>query len=141
VKLILLCIGATLAIDWGPFHDGDSWRAWSTGMILVAAMAIQNAAHRIHLGATPPSTLMTGNTTQVMIDLADCIHGIPADKRAPTLRRLQQMSKAIGCFAAGALTAALLFGIAKMWCFVIPPAVAALGRFAAHSMSRDTATA
>jgi hypothetical protein len=75
-----------------------------------------------------------------MIDLADCIHGIPADKREATLRRLQQMSKAIGCFAMGALLAALLFGVAKMWCFVVPPAVAALGRFAAQSMARRAST-
>jgi uncharacterized membrane protein YoaK (UPF0700 family) len=141
VKLILLCVGATLAIYWGPFENGDSWRAWITGMVLVAAMAIQNAAHRIHLGATPPSTLMTGNTTQVMIDVADYIHGIPADQRGSTLRRLQQMSRAIACFATGALAAALFFGAAKMWCFVVPPAVAALGRLVAHSMSREAASA
>jgi len=29
-------------------------------MVLIAAMAMQNAAHRIHLGSAPPSTLMTG---------------------------------------------------------------------------------
>jgi uncharacterized membrane protein YoaK (UPF0700 family) len=139
VKLILLSLGATLAIYWGPFQNSDSLHAWLTGMVLVAAMAIQNAAHRIHLGATPPSTLMTGNTTQVMIDLADYLHGIPADKRGPTLRRLQQMTKAIACFATGALAAALLFGAAKMWCFVVPPAVAAFGGLVAHSMSRDAA--
>jgi uncharacterized membrane protein YoaK (UPF0700 family) len=67
LKLILLVIGAALAIWWGPFTNGDAWTAWLTGMVLVAAMAIQNAAHRIHLGATPPSTLMTGNTVAPLV--------------------------------------------------------------------------
>jgi uncharacterized membrane protein YoaK (UPF0700 family) len=33
----------------------------------------KNAAHRIHLGTSPPTTLMTGITTQLMIDVADVI--------------------------------------------------------------------
>jgi uncharacterized membrane protein YoaK (UPF0700 family) len=46
-------------------------------MTLVSAMAIQNAVHRIHLGTAPPTTLMTGTTTQMMIDIADVIRGRP----------------------------------------------------------------
>jgi uncharacterized membrane protein YoaK (UPF0700 family) len=136
LKLILLVIGAALAICWGPFANGDSWMAWVTGMVLVAAMAVQNAAQRIHLGATPPSTIMTGNTTQIMIDLADWIHGLPADRRARTLTRLQQMSKAVASFAIGAAMAALLFGTVRMWCFAVAPAAAVLARLAANSMPR-----
>jgi uncharacterized membrane protein YoaK (UPF0700 family) len=44
-------------------------------MIFVAAMTIQNAAHRAHLASAPPSTIMTGTTTQIMIDLGDVIMG------------------------------------------------------------------
>src|ERR1700754_1631253 len=71
LKIVLLIVGAALAVRFGPFDDGDSWQAILTGMALVAAMAIQNAVHRIYLGNAPPSTLMTGTTTQIMIDLAD----------------------------------------------------------------------
>src|ERR1700722_19269830 len=74
LKVILLIAGAVLAIRYGPFRDADSALAVGTGIVLVAAMAIQNAFHRMHLGTAPPSTLMTGTTTQVMIDLADRIH-------------------------------------------------------------------
>src|ERR1700733_8075683 len=70
LKVILLIAGAVLAIRLGPFANGDAWQAVVTGMVLVAAMAIQNAAHRIHLGSAPPSTLMPGKTTTIMIDLA-----------------------------------------------------------------------
>src|SRR5215510_9519489 len=44
VKLALLIAGAVLAIHFGPFADGDAVPAVVTGMMLVAAMAIQNAA-------------------------------------------------------------------------------------------------
>ncbi|WP_433996360.1 DUF1275 family protein [Bradyrhizobium liaoningense] len=67
LKMALLIVGAALAIRFGPFHDGDSWQAVLTGMVLVAAMAVQNAIHRVYLGSAPPSTLMTGTTTQIMI--------------------------------------------------------------------------
>ena len=49
LQLVLLAAGAALAIDLGPFRNGDGWQALLTGMTLVAAMAIQNAIHRIHL--------------------------------------------------------------------------------------------
>jgi len=134
LKLFLLVIAAGLAIWWGPFANGDDWRAWTTGMLLVSAMAIQNAAHRIHLGTTPPSAIMTGNTTQIMIDLADWARGLPADKRGATLARLQQMSKVVASFAIGAAIAATLFATIKMWCFAVVPLVAVLARLAANSM-------
>src|ERR1700722_3107959 len=91
LKVLLLIIGAALAIGFGPFHDSDSWQAVLTGMVLVGAMAIQNAFHRVHLGSSPPSTLMTGTTTQVMIDLADRIHA-PKVTESQSSARLVQMS-------------------------------------------------
>jgi uncharacterized membrane protein YoaK (UPF0700 family) len=140
LKFSLLAIAAGLAIWWGPFVNGDSWRAWATGMTLVAAMAIQNAAHRIHLGATPPSTLMTGNTTQIMIDVADCIRGLPAETRAATIGRLRQMTKAVLSFAVGAAAAALLFSTMRMWCFAVAPLVAGLARLAGNTMDSGSSS-
>jgi uncharacterized membrane protein YoaK (UPF0700 family) len=133
LKLALLVIGAGLAIWWGPFTNGDSLRAWVTGMVFVAAMAMQNAAHRIHLSTTPPSTLMTGNVTQIMIDVADYIRGLPAEARVATIGRLRQMIKAVFSFAIGAAVAALLFSTVHMWCFAVAPLVAALATLATHA--------
>jgi uncharacterized membrane protein YoaK (UPF0700 family) len=64
VKVALLGVGAAMAITLGPFRDADGWSALLTGMTLVSAMAIQNAVQRTHLGAVPPTTIMTGNTTR-----------------------------------------------------------------------------
>jgi uncharacterized membrane protein YoaK (UPF0700 family) len=121
VKVVLLVAGATLAIRLGPFSNGDAWPAIVTGMTLVAAMAVQNAVHRIHLANAPPTTLMTGTTTQIMIDLADMIQRpLPSvdDSAGP---RLLRMSISVGSFAVGCASAALLFAKAGVWCFIVPP--------------------
>src|ERR1700761_1742901 len=60
LMVLLLAFGAAMAIRFGPFPDGDSPLAIAAGMLLVSAMAIQNAAHRIHMASAPPTTLMTG---------------------------------------------------------------------------------
>ncbi|HTC50999.1 MAG TPA: DUF1275 family protein [Steroidobacteraceae bacterium] len=133
LKLVLLIIGAALAIGLGPFPNGDSPAALLTGMTFVAAMAIQNAAHRLHLGTEPPTTLMTGTTTQLMIDIADSLHGLAPEQRAATRQRMGRLSRAIASFALGAALAALLFHTLHMWCFVLPPIVAVITRCIARS--------
>jgi len=118
----LLLAAAVLAVRLGPFPNGDVWQALVTGMTLVAAMAVQNAAQRLHLGAMPPTTIMTGNVTQAMIDVVDLLRGLPP--RHPARRRLAGMAGNIAGFAIGCAAAALLFVYLKMWCFMLPPLLA-----------------
>jgi uncharacterized membrane protein YoaK (UPF0700 family) len=125
LQVLLLVIGAVLATRFGPFHDTDSWRAVLTGMVLVGAMAIQNAFHRFHFGGAPPSTIMTGTTTQVMIDLADRFYG-PKGTDGQSSLRLVQMSTTILLFAVGCGSAALLYSLFGVKCFVVPPIVGTL---------------
>jgi uncharacterized membrane protein YoaK (UPF0700 family) len=132
LKVLLLIVGAALAIRFGPFQDGDSWQAVLTGMVLVAAMAIQNAAHRIYLGSAPPSTLMTGTTTQIMIDLADVL--FLSRKESQSITRLKRMSVNVLVFAIGCGAAALLFVRLSDWCFTLPPILGGLSL--AASMAR-----
>jgi uncharacterized membrane protein YoaK (UPF0700 family) len=125
LKVVLLATGAALAIHFGPFQDGDHWQAILTGMVLVSAMAIQNAVHRVHLASAPPSTLMTGTTTQIMLDLADKIYTRQEDeKRAPS--KLVPMSVNILVFALGCALAALAYLRVGVWCFAVPPALGLL---------------
>jgi uncharacterized membrane protein YoaK (UPF0700 family) len=125
LKVTLLTLGAALAIVFGPFDNGDGWAALLTGMSLVAAMAIQNAIHRIHMGALPPTTIMTGNTIQIMIDLADLLRGVSGAARDAIRLRLSRMSASVTAFAAGCAAAALMYAKEGIWCFAIPPLVAA----------------
>ena len=123
LEFILLCSAAAMAVSFGPFTGGEGWRAVSTGMTLVSAMAIQNALHRIHLGTAPPTTLMTGTTTQIMIDLADILRGVPPGASAAIHTRLLSMTASVTAFAAGCGAAAGLFALFGMRCFAVPPAV------------------
>jgi uncharacterized membrane protein YoaK (UPF0700 family) len=117
----------------GPFANGDGAPAIIMGMTLVSAMAIQNAVHRIHMSAAPPTTLMTGTTTQMMIDIADLIRGVPGAAGDAMRSRLRRMSVAVASFATGAAAGALLFHAIGSWCFVLPPGVALLARITAKS--------
>jgi uncharacterized membrane protein YoaK (UPF0700 family) len=123
LKILFLIAAAGLAIHFGPFHDGDRSEAIVTGMLLVTAMAIQNAVHRVHLGSAPPSTLMTGTTTQIMLDLADKIYP-PRGQGGVTSSRLVPMAINIVIFAIGCAAAALFYARFGVWCFVAPPLVA-----------------
>jgi uncharacterized membrane protein YoaK (UPF0700 family) len=133
LKCLLLLAAAVMAIAWGPFSDGNGLQAIIMGMTLVAAMAIQNAAHRIHLSSAPPSTLMTGTTTQIMIDVADMIRGVSGTARDTTKSRLRHMGAAVAGFVSGAATGALLFHSVSVWCFALPPLIALLSRITANS--------
>lgn len=124
-KTTLLLIAGIMMIALGPFPDANALPAYIAGMLMVGAMAVQNAMQRIHLPSAPPSTLMTGNTTQVMIDLTDWMKGVNGEQRAAIKTRLGKMLPAIGSFALGCALGALLYYFAGMWCFALPPVIAA----------------
>jgi uncharacterized membrane protein YoaK (UPF0700 family) len=127
LKVLLLASAAAFALAWGPFASGDGPTALVTGMTLVAAMAIQNAASRVHLPKAPPTTIMTGTSTQLMLDLADLAAGTlgPAE-RALVVPRVRAMVVAVVSFALGCVAAAGLFMRFDMKVFLLPPLVAAL---------------
>ena len=126
LKLVLLAAGAAMAIWIGPVRDAGEPAAVVTGMLLVSAMAIQNAISRIHLATAPPTTLMTGTTTQMMIDIADLLRGLPGEQRAAAVGRLGRMGANVGAFALGCAAGALMFSQFKMAAFIVPPLLGAL---------------
>ena len=125
LEVVFLVVGSVLAVRFGPFPDVGSPQAFLSGMTLVAAMAIQNAFHRIHLASVPPSTVMTGTTTQVMIDLADRIYA-PSRIDSHAGARLIRMSVNMLFFAIGCGGAAFLYSRVGVKCFLVPPAVGVL---------------
>lgn len=126
VKLLFLVSGAIAAIHFGSFPEPDGWPLILTGMLFVIAMAVQNAAHRIHLTSAPPTTLMTGTTTQIMIDIANLLHGTLTEPRDVIRPRLVRLIIAVCAFALGCGAAALFYIQFGMWCFVVPPILAVL---------------
>jgi uncharacterized membrane protein YoaK (UPF0700 family) len=141
LKALLLAAGGALAILWGPFPDGDAWRAIVTGMILVAAMALQNAVNRVHFANLPPTTIMTGTSTQIMLDVADLITGeLSPEERQAAVARARALGSAIGVFALGCIIAAGIFAFWGMSAFILPPLIAFVSAVATL-MSKDTAPA
>ena len=131
VQVLLLGLGAALAVWHGPFPDSDSPPAMLTGMVLVAAMAVQNALHRIYLPTSPPSTLMTGSTTQVVIDAVDLLRRLPEEQKQAARQRLSRLGRGILAFAMGCAAAAGLFLALGHWCFAVPPLLGLLAMWRA----------
>ena len=125
-KLILFTLAAAYAVTQGPFHDSDSAKALVMGMTLVTAMAIQNALHRVHLSKSPPTTLMTGTTTQIMLDIADIMAGVSGEDAVAARARLRRMATSVFVFAAGCGAAAGAYILSPTLCFCVPPVLAAL---------------
>jgi uncharacterized membrane protein YoaK (UPF0700 family) len=121
LQLGLLILAAALGAWLGPFADPDAAPALALGMTLVAAMGMQNAAHRVHLAHAPPSTIMTGTTTQIMLDVADLLHGLRPETAAATRARLKRMTLSVAVFATGCGLAALLYAQLSQWCFCLLP--------------------
>lgn len=124
LHLVLLAAGCLLAASVLPARTADEAPSLVAGLLLVAAMAAQNGLHRTHLPGSPPSTLMTGTTTQIMVDAADLLD---ARHRSPeAAARVRSMTVQVAVFAAGCGLAAIVFNRLGAWCFAFPPFVAAV---------------
>jgi uncharacterized membrane protein YoaK (UPF0700 family) len=130
VKLVLLAAVAIFALYHGPFHSDENVVALVVGLTLVSAMAIQNGLHRAHLPKAPPSTLMTGTTTQIMLDLADLLAGTKVEEMAATKARVTKMAKAVVTFALGCGFGAAGYMFAPAAAFSLPAILAVIALFA-----------
>lgn len=125
VHVSLLLAFFVFAVTLGPFADGDSPAALITGFAGIAAMAMQNGVHRVYLGTLPPTTLMTGSTTQATLDAVDLLRGLKGEQGAAVRARLHRLIEAIGCFATGCGAAALLYVWIGFWGLAVPVAIGA----------------
>jgi uncharacterized membrane protein YoaK (UPF0700 family) len=119
VMLVLFAAAAALAWLNMPFAPTDTWISFAVGMLLVAAMAIQNALHRIHWLKEPPTTVMTGSTTQLMLDVADWMGSNKGDTKEVKARFYRTLPNMLG-FALGCAVAALVFHFLPRLALVLP---------------------
>ena len=119
VMLVLFAAAAALAWLNMPFAPTDTWVSFAVGMLLVAAMAIQNALHRIHWLKEPPTTVMTGSTTQLMLDVADWMGPNKGDTKEVKARFYRTLPNMLG-FALGCAVAALVFHFLPRLALVLP---------------------
>jgi len=122
-QLVFLILFLACGIALAPFDSGDAPRAIVTGMLAVVAMAIQNAASRTIFAALAPTTVMTGNVTQIVIDLVDV--AVAGQGQAEAVARLRKMAPPVVTFAIGALAGALLYSLGGYGCLIVPIAATA----------------
>jgi uncharacterized membrane protein YoaK (UPF0700 family) len=125
VKVGLLFVFFALAVTFGPFPNADSPAALLTGFSGIAAMALQNAVQRVHLSSLPPTTLMTGSTTQATLDAIDLISGADPEHAAAIRTRFGRLSLSILYFAAGCAASATLYWLVGFWCLALAVLVSA----------------
>ena len=126
IETLLLLAFFLLAVTLGPFVDSDAPAALLVGFTGVAAMAIQNAVQRVHFASIPPTTIMTGNTTQAVLDAVDLWRNDADRDRAIVKARFALTVRAIVCFALGCGAAAAAYFWTDLWCLALPPLVAML---------------
>jgi uncharacterized membrane protein YoaK (UPF0700 family) len=113
-----------------PPRHANAWPEMAAGLVGVAAMAVQNAAARILFASDLPSTVMTGNVTQVVIDLVDLCRPQPNRERAKIVARVAKTALVVGSFSLGALSGAYGFSTWGFVCLAVPALlVLALGTF------------
>jgi len=122
-EVALLIAFCALAVGLGPFPNADSPAALLTGFAGVAAMALQNGLQRVHFASAPPTTIMTGNTTQATIDAVDIMMG--AATTPDTRARFTRIALSILSFALGCAAAALLYWLIGFWCLGVAVLVGA----------------
>lgn len=123
VALLLAQLAGLLAfmaagLAAGPLVDPDNLGAIAVGLVGVATMSIQNTAARTTFVKLSPSTVMTGNVTQVTMDLVDLLRGDAWPEVARI--RVTRLWPPILAFAGGAITAGLLAGRLGFWALLVP---------------------
>jgi uncharacterized membrane protein YoaK (UPF0700 family) len=119
--LTLQCVllAACMLFGWRAQPIADARAPWvlATGMLGAAAMGVQNAAARLAFSELAPTTVMTGNVTQLVLDCVDLLRGA-AD--AGLQQRIHKFICPLLAFAGGAICGANLFLHADFWALALP---------------------
>jgi len=117
MQAALLVVALICSVPAGAALAPDAPWAMATGLFITAAMGVQNAAGRLAWPALTPTTVMTGNVTQVVIDSVDLLRGAAG----PDVReRLGRFIWPVAAFAVGALTGAFAYAAWKFWALLLP---------------------
>ncbi|MGF6603791.1 uncharacterized membrane protein YoaK (UPF0700 family) [Paraburkholderia sp. GAS448] len=139
VQAVLLFGFCAAGVHASPVTPDDVSTVVS-GMIGAAAMGVQNAHSRLILRPGVPNTVMTGNVTQVILDVFDMLSPRVSDELREVARtRFAKMLPAVVAFAAGAIGGALGYRHAGFWAMLLPGA--ALAWLACMVRSRVAAAA
>jgi uncharacterized membrane protein YoaK (UPF0700 family) len=110
--LLQALLASFMATGWIalPITDSSASTVLLCGVLGTMAMGVQNARGRLLQSAGLPNTVMTGNVTQVVLDVIELIHrGAQGGHGQVVRERLGSTLAAMGGFAAGAICGATAF--------------------------------
>ena len=114
MQAVLLAAFMLLTVAATPATSADRVDVMLAGLVGVAAMAVQNVGARVVFSHLAPTTMMTGNVTQIAIDFVDMAiaRGRPDD----ALRaRILKTWPPVAAFALGAIGGAIGVLLAGAW--------------------------
>jgi uncharacterized membrane protein YoaK (UPF0700 family) len=129
---LLLAAFMAAGLALGPLADPDGPHSMMVGLLAVAAMAVQNAASRLVFASLAPTTVMTGNVTQLVIDAMHLRSAIPGE-RAEAAARVGKFLPPILAFAIGGIGGALAFSAVGFWAVLAPLAALIAAMFDTRS--------
>ena len=103
-QLLLMVATVACASLAAPIVSADAPLSMATGMLCAGAMAVQSAYGKLLLGKSAATTVMTGNVTQLVIDLVDSARGDP-----DAMGRCKKLVWPVLVFALGCMGGALAF--------------------------------
>jgi uncharacterized membrane protein YoaK (UPF0700 family) len=118
-----LLLFMTLGLFTAPITDADAPLAILTALSGTVAMGVQNAASRTVFASLSPTTVMTGNVTQLVIDAVDLIAGGHAATLNPVRARFRHFWPPVVGFAVGAACGALGYKLGGFASLLVPTAV------------------
>jgi uncharacterized membrane protein YoaK (UPF0700 family) len=122
--MLAFCGAGVLAT---PVTSSDDGWVFAAGILGTFAMGVQNAHARVIQRPGVPTTVMTGNVTQAILDAVD-MRSTRADEatRQAARQRFGKMMPAMLAFAGGAMAGALAYRGAGFWALLMPCAALAL---------------
>jgi uncharacterized membrane protein YoaK (UPF0700 family) len=130
LQFLLLAGSFALGIAGLPVA-ADAAKTILVGMLVVSAMAVQNALVQISLKGAPSTAVMTTNVTRFMMDVGEALLVKNSTQAAEARRRAQHTWPAIVGFIAGAVLGTACFGALALWSLALPTGLA-LGALATN---------
>lgn len=127
LEVLLLAAGGCAAAWFRHFNNPEGLPLILTGMLLVAGMTIQNVMHKTHLTSVPPTTMMTGTTTQAMLDFGSLLFIKKIDDLEKRKMHMWHLIGLVVTFALGCAVAALTVTTVGNLAFLVPPVLVSLG--------------
>lgn len=136
VEIALLGAFVAIGLLGGPFERPDAPIAVAAGTLGLAAMGMQSALVRLLMRGTPSTNVMTTNTTQAAIDLAQLVAAArrarqhPGDADAVAEHRAARAKAAVlwpvlAGFLVGTVCGAVMFSAIGFWSPLVSLAVLA----------------